>query len=177
MGKIPWRRNWPPTPVFLPGKSHGQRSLVSYSPWGCKRVELDLVTKQQQKMKLVESYRIPSLFNLFAIVKMRCQHQSFCFLVNFLSAAVEELKKHAWVSKILVSLAQKNIPIHFKHIKMLIFLLIHNLLVIWLGEPLRRNYYRCLKITKHLISRWTFFVPVPWNDTTVVTDGWRKVTE
>ena len=34
--KIPWRRAWQPTPVFLPGKSYGQRSLVSYSPGGCK---------------------------------------------------------------------------------------------------------------------------------------------
>ena len=30
--KIPWRRKWQPTPVFLPGKSYGQRSLVGYSP-------------------------------------------------------------------------------------------------------------------------------------------------
>jgi len=30
--KIPWRREWQPTPVTLPGKSHGQRSLVGYSP-------------------------------------------------------------------------------------------------------------------------------------------------
>ena len=36
VGKIPWRRKWQPTPVFLPGKSHGRRSLVDYSPWGCK---------------------------------------------------------------------------------------------------------------------------------------------
>jgi len=35
-GKIPWRRKWQLTPVFLPGKSHGQRSLVGYSPWGGK---------------------------------------------------------------------------------------------------------------------------------------------
>ena len=34
-GKIPWRRKWKPTPVFLPGKSHGQ-SLMDYSPWGRK---------------------------------------------------------------------------------------------------------------------------------------------
>ena len=34
--KIPWRRKCQPTPVFLPGKSHGQRSLAGYSPWGCK---------------------------------------------------------------------------------------------------------------------------------------------
>ena len=33
VGKITWRRVWQPTPVFLPGKSHGQRSLVGYSPW------------------------------------------------------------------------------------------------------------------------------------------------
>ena len=35
-GKILWRRKWQPTPVLLPGKSHGQRSLVGYSPWGHK---------------------------------------------------------------------------------------------------------------------------------------------
>ena len=31
---VSWRRKWQPTPVLLPGKSHGQRSLLSYSPWG-----------------------------------------------------------------------------------------------------------------------------------------------
>ena len=35
--KIPWRRAWQPTPVFLPGESHGQRSLVGYSPWNPKK--------------------------------------------------------------------------------------------------------------------------------------------
>ena len=34
--KISCRRSWQPTPVFLPGEFHGQRSLVAYSPWGCK---------------------------------------------------------------------------------------------------------------------------------------------
>ena len=38
LGKIPWRRVWQPTPVFLSGESHGQRSLAGYSPWGCKRI-------------------------------------------------------------------------------------------------------------------------------------------
>ena len=37
--KIPWRRKWWPSPIFLPGKSHGQRNLVGYSP--CGRKELD----------------------------------------------------------------------------------------------------------------------------------------
>ena len=38
--KIPWRRTWQPTPVFLPGESHGQRSLVGYSPWGHKELDM-----------------------------------------------------------------------------------------------------------------------------------------
>ena len=36
VGKIPWRRKWQPTPVFLPGKSHGSQSLLGYCPWGHK---------------------------------------------------------------------------------------------------------------------------------------------
>ena len=43
VGKIPRRREWLPTPVFLPGESHGQRSLAGYSAWGC-RVRHDRVT-------------------------------------------------------------------------------------------------------------------------------------
>ena len=37
-----------PTPVFLPAKLHGQRSLVGYIPWDCKRFGHDLAAKQQQ---------------------------------------------------------------------------------------------------------------------------------
>ena len=35
-GRSPWRRSWQPTPVFLPGESHGQKNLAGYSPWGHK---------------------------------------------------------------------------------------------------------------------------------------------
>ena len=38
VGKIPWRKQWQPTPVFLPAKFHGWRSLLGYSPWGHKTV-------------------------------------------------------------------------------------------------------------------------------------------
>ena len=48
VGKIHGRRKWQPTQIFLPGKSHGQRSLVGYSSWGHKRVGHNLATKQQQ---------------------------------------------------------------------------------------------------------------------------------
>ena len=39
IGMIPWRRAWQPTPVFLRGESHGQRSLEDYSPWGHKELD------------------------------------------------------------------------------------------------------------------------------------------
>ena len=47
VGKISWRRKWQPTPVFLSGKSHGQKSLVGYSSWGLKRVRHNLAIKHQ----------------------------------------------------------------------------------------------------------------------------------
>ena len=46
---IIWRRNWQPTPVFLPVKFHGQRSLVGYSPWGHKRVRYILAAPAAAK--------------------------------------------------------------------------------------------------------------------------------
>ena len=50
VGKISWRRKWQPTPVFFPGKSHGQRRLAGHSPEGCKRAGHDLTIKQQQNI-------------------------------------------------------------------------------------------------------------------------------
>ena len=47
--KIPWRRKWQPTPVFLPEKSHGQRSLAVYSPWGRKESDTNEHTHRTQK--------------------------------------------------------------------------------------------------------------------------------
>ena len=42
--KIPWRRAWQPTPVFLPGESQGQKSLVGYSSWGHKELDMTEAT-------------------------------------------------------------------------------------------------------------------------------------
>ena len=54
VGKISWRRKRQPTPVLLPGESHGRRSLVGYSPWGCKESDmteqLHGVTKSQTRL-------------------------------------------------------------------------------------------------------------------------------
>ena len=48
VGRIPWRREWQPTPVFLLGESHGQRNLEGYSPWGRKESDTAEQLKQQQ---------------------------------------------------------------------------------------------------------------------------------
>ena len=50
VGKIPWRRKWQRTPVFLPGKSHHQRSLAGYTGHGVTRFRHDGETKQQQQI-------------------------------------------------------------------------------------------------------------------------------
>ena len=47
VGKIPWRRQCQLSPVFLPGKPHGWRSLMGYNPWGHKTVGYSLVAEQQ----------------------------------------------------------------------------------------------------------------------------------
>ena len=46
VGKIPWSRAQQPIPVFLPVESHGQRSLVGNSPWGCKELDMTEATRQ-----------------------------------------------------------------------------------------------------------------------------------
>ena len=61
VGKIPWSRKWQSVLVFLPGKFHGLRSLVGYSPWGCKGVRQELVSKQQQRA-LTSPASVPPFF-------------------------------------------------------------------------------------------------------------------
>ena len=50
--KIPWRRKWQPTPIFMPGKSLRQGNLAGYSSCGCKRVGLNLATKHHHILSL-----------------------------------------------------------------------------------------------------------------------------
>ena len=55
LGKMLQKKKWQPTPVFLPGTSHGQRSLAGYSPWRRKKTGHDLGTKQQPPQIHVET--------------------------------------------------------------------------------------------------------------------------
>ena len=73
MGKIPWRRKWQPTPVLLPWKFHGWRSLIGYNPWGC-RVRHDWVNSLSlfhvQTQIMVLPFKISS--SIFIIISKMC---------------------------------------------------------------------------------------------------------
>ena len=66
--KIPWRRKWQPTPVFLSRKSQGQRSLAGYSLWGCKESDMTEVTWGSLYTKINTS--INSIAFLLLITKL-----------------------------------------------------------------------------------------------------------
>ena len=62
--KIPWRRKWQPISVFLPGKSHGQRGLVGYSPWGCNSCTWlsNSAHTQESEIKLGGHFLLQAIF-------------------------------------------------------------------------------------------------------------------
>ena len=66
VGKIPWRRQWQPTPVFLPGESHGQRSQAGYSPRGGEESDTTKVTKHML-LHLNSSHRWKYYWHLLAM--------------------------------------------------------------------------------------------------------------
>ena len=76
-----WRRKWQPTPVFFPGKSHGQRSLEGYSPWGHKRVKHNLLTEQQPLPKQTGVPLNPQAhLNLLVKITHSISHHENCTL-------------------------------------------------------------------------------------------------
>ena len=83
VGKIPWRRKWQPALVFLPGKSHGQRSLVGYSPWSCK--ESDMTERLHFHFHTYIWMSIYTSVILFNIYKL---NQTICYIVSILFYAV-----------------------------------------------------------------------------------------
>ena len=75
--KIPWRRKWQSTPVFLPGKSQEQRSLVGYSSQGCKRVRHDLATKNNNILEDITTANKTLFIYVFLSVLGLCYWECF----------------------------------------------------------------------------------------------------
>ena len=89
---IPWRKQQP-TPVFLPGKSHGQRKLVGYIPWGC-RVRHNLVTEQQQQHTVINCTLPRSSALKFLNVILTIGHRRFMESKDLLSVLQNILPSH-----------------------------------------------------------------------------------
>ena len=83
VGKIPWGRKWQPTLVLLLGKSHGQRSLVGYGPWGRKE---SVMTERLHFTSLILHLFFCNLYFLFNITSMRfiLMNTSSSFIIFFL---------------------------------------------------------------------------------------------
>ena len=85
VGKIPWRRKWQPAPIYSPSKLHGQRSLVGYSPWGCKKSgTTERLTTQPHIEVYIRSVESPgstkSTFVGHFMVWLCCSH-SLCLVL------------------------------------------------------------------------------------------------
>ena len=70
VGKIPWRRAWQPTQVFVPGESHGQRNLVGYSPQGCKETDMTEGTSHAGTRSSLQGISVASF--LLSLVFISC---------------------------------------------------------------------------------------------------------
>ena len=78
VGKIPWRRKWQPTPVFLPGESRGQRRLMGYSPWGHEESDMTEMTQHTREKGMathssILAWRIPWTEETDGLQSMRSQ--------------------------------------------------------------------------------------------------------
>ena len=71
-GESPCRRKWQPTPVFLPGESHGQRSLAGYSPWGCQELYMTEQLSIHACMKHTFTPFLKFYIDLQCCVSFRC---------------------------------------------------------------------------------------------------------
>ena len=75
-GRFPRRRKWQPTPVLLPGESHGWRSIVGHSPWGCKELDMtgQLTQQQVKKKSLFFSTLLNQVKLIFLLHQLRKKH-------------------------------------------------------------------------------------------------------
>ena len=116
--KILWKRKWQSTPVFLPGKSHGQRNLVGYSPWGLKESDMTdhiqmhtekhesikkgvdtkvhcwilkpiIVTTTLMRFLSLPSWRNPFILFIYFKVIDTIPKCSYCFLNNFIFSTLK----------------------------------------------------------------------------------------
>ena len=109
--KIPWRRKWQATPVFLPEESQVQRRLAGYSPWGCK--ELDMVECLSAHTHThTHIYTHKWTYDKFCVNFKFLQLQNNCY-VQWLSLESSDFFRNFWTSLIIRSILSKGIITSF----------------------------------------------------------------
>ena len=92
VGKIPWRRKWQPTPVCLPGKSHGQRILTGYSPWGHKESDMT------EQLHFTSLERKPADFgksgSYFSLIRAQSSYRIFLLCVCWVMSNILSVCGH-----------------------------------------------------------------------------------
>ena len=91
VGKIPWRRKWQPSPVFLPGESHEQRSLAGYSPWGHKQIALSqwALTHAQKKINSFQMLNCwATVLVTMKTVWVHCKYAQQVHTTNFINQCI-----------------------------------------------------------------------------------------
>ena len=89
---ISWRRKWQPTPVFLPEKSHGWKSLAGYIPWGCKESD---TTEQLHSISYFLNFCALNIS--FLIVHSLTYRQQFFALCCWKQNSAEEIWRYDWL--------------------------------------------------------------------------------
>ena len=106
VGKIPWKRKQQPIPIFLPGESHGQRSLVGYSPWGHKESDMTEHTHDTPGLDLTCAQARPAAPTLVSgplwVALLSCDSPVLPVLYSLYS--------HQSSSKVLLSFMAWNYP-------------------------------------------------------------------
>ena len=111
-GKTPWRRAWQPTPVFLPGESHAQRSLAGYGPWGRKEsdmtehthtpmnnlLKITLIHQHHRHYTLLRLCNPKPTFTQFLVGMKAYQGKLSMFILSMLSnIATTNRNLHLWI--------------------------------------------------------------------------------
>ena len=95
--KIPWRRAWQPTPALLPGESHGQKSLVDYSPWGHKESDMTEAAEHTRARPQARDCTGTTVMTQAPLLILRSADKSFnpiCYSASFHSSLQSE-----WISR------------------------------------------------------------------------------
>ena len=95
----PWRRKWQPTPVLLPGESHGGRSLVGYSPWGHKESDMT------ERLHFHFLSLLPDTLHIFQII---FTHQGSVSFFRFLKCQSSVMSNLQFLIQFKVSLSQND---------------------------------------------------------------------